>query len=46
MEALFNPDYKPGTDLERQHGSYHDEVDEGVDGGIDDTIPRVKATQS
>jgi hypothetical protein len=42
MEALFNPDFRPSTGLEHEHSSYHDEEDEGVD----DTIPRVKTTQS
>lgn len=38
MEALFNPDYKPRTDLE--NGSYHDDEDE-----VDVTVPR-NGTQS
>ncbi|KAF2799786.1 general substrate transporter [Melanomma pulvis-pyrius CBS 109.77] len=42
MEALFNPDFKPHTDLEHEHDGYHDEEDEEADA----TIPRVKDTQS
>jgi hypothetical protein len=42
MEALFNPDYNPHTDLEHERGSYHDEADEEADA----TIPRAKGTQA
>ncbi|KAF2704741.1 general substrate transporter [Pleomassaria siparia CBS 279.74] len=42
MEALFNPNFTPRTDLEREHDSYHDEED---DEEADATIPRVKGRE-
>lgn len=36
MEALFNPDFKPRTDLETEAERYYDDEDNEVD----NTIPR------
>ena len=41
MEALFNSDFTPQTDLEHEHDRYRDEEDEEAEA----TSPRVKTSQ-